>query len=106
MFRIVEDNMPPLPEGCSQPLQDFLTRCFNKDPTKRPSAEMLCEHHWLKKNWGAHKVIFTRTQELSDILMVCLPGVATTGQYSILASGQCRPAEVGSCTLSFPDRNA
>ncbi|KAJ6581497.1 hypothetical protein B0H19DRAFT_927936 [Mycena capillaripes] len=55
MFRIVEDDMPPLPEGCSPLLEDFLTQCFNKDPIKRPSAELLCEHQWLKKNWGAHK---------------------------------------------------
>lgn len=58
MFRIVEDDMPPIPEGCSPFLQDFLTQCFNKDPSKRPSAELLCEHRWLKKNWGAHKVWF------------------------------------------------
>ncbi|KAJ7285231.1 kinase-like domain-containing protein [Mycena rebaudengoi] len=55
MFRIVEDDMPPLPEGCTPLLEDFLSQCFNKDPTKRPSAVMLCEHPWLKKNWGAHK---------------------------------------------------
>ncbi|KAJ7623201.1 STE/STE11/cdc15 protein kinase [Roridomyces roridus] len=55
MFRIVEDDMPPLPEDCSPLLEDFLRQCFNKDPTKRPSAELLCEHQWLKKNWGAHK---------------------------------------------------
>ncbi|KAF7308545.1 Cell division control protein [Mycena chlorophos] len=54
MFRIVEDDMPPLPESCSPSLEDFLKQCFNKDPTKRPSAELLCEHEWLKKNWGAH----------------------------------------------------
>ncbi|CCM01816.1 uncharacterized protein FIBRA_03884 [Fibroporia radiculosa] len=54
MFRIVEDNMPPLPDGCSDSLQDFLRRCFNKDPSMRPSAEMLCEHEWLKKNWALH----------------------------------------------------
>ncbi|KZT20097.1 hypothetical protein NEOLEDRAFT_1151562 [Neolentinus lepideus HHB14362 ss-1] len=51
MFRIVEDDMPPVPEGCSDLLRDFLMQCFNKDPTMRPSAEMLCEHEWLKKNW-------------------------------------------------------
>lgn len=56
MFRIVEDDKPPIPEGCSQLLRDFLTKCFNKDPTKRPSAELLCEHPWLKKNWGIHRV--------------------------------------------------
>lgn len=55
MFRIVEDDKPPIPEGCSQLLRDFLTKCFNKDPTKRPSAELLCEHPWLKKNWGIHR---------------------------------------------------
>jgi serine/threonine protein kinase len=56
MFRIVEDKMPPLPEGCSELLQDFLSRCFHKDPSKRPSAEMLFEHKWLQDNWGTYKV--------------------------------------------------
>ncbi|CAL1715053.1 unnamed protein product [Somion occarium] len=55
MFRIVEDDMPPLPEGCSRLLRDFLIQCFNKDPTKRPDAETLCEHEWLKQNWAPHK---------------------------------------------------
>ncbi|KDQ61734.1 hypothetical protein JAAARDRAFT_520067 [Jaapia argillacea MUCL 33604] len=55
MFRIVEEEMPPLPEGCSDLLQDFLTICFNKEPSKRPSAEELCEHEWLKKNWVGGK---------------------------------------------------
>ncbi|GLB41928.1 putative STE STE11 cdc15 protein kinase [Lyophyllum shimeji] len=55
MFRIVEDDMPPLPESCSPLLQNFLTQCFHKDPKKRPDAETLCEHPWLKQNWGIHK---------------------------------------------------
>ncbi|KAI0629135.1 hypothetical protein C8Q77DRAFT_1161317 [Trametes polyzona] len=55
MFRIVEDERPPLPEECSEGLQDFLKWCFNKDPAKRPSAEQLCEHEWLKKHSAAHK---------------------------------------------------
>ncbi|KAG5641912.1 hypothetical protein DXG03_003979 [Asterophora parasitica] len=55
MFRIVEDERPPLPDSCSPFLQDFLTQCFSKDPKQRPSAEMLCEHPWLKQNWGIHK---------------------------------------------------
>jgi len=56
MFRIVEDDMPPLPDTCSELLQDFLKQCFQKDPTARPSAEMLCEHAWLKDNWRELKV--------------------------------------------------
>ncbi|KAL0953774.1 hypothetical protein HGRIS_004958 [Hohenbuehelia grisea] len=55
MFRIVEDDTPPIPEGISSLCQDFLSRCFNKDPTLRPDAETLCEHRWLKHNWGAFK---------------------------------------------------
>lgn len=55
MFHIVEDSMPPIPEDCSESLKDFLRQCFEKDPSKRPSAEVLCEHEWLKNNWGVHK---------------------------------------------------
>ncbi|KAF8630155.1 hypothetical protein AX15_003105 [Amanita polypyramis BW_CC] len=55
MFHIVEDKMPPIPEECSDLACDFLTQCFNKDPTKRPSAETLFEHQWLKRTWGIHK---------------------------------------------------
>ncbi|KIK98193.1 hypothetical protein PAXRUDRAFT_134734, partial [Paxillus rubicundulus Ve08.2h10] len=56
MFRIVEDEMPPLPEDCSDALQDFLQQCFQKDPEQRPDAKTLCEHPWLQKNWDALKV--------------------------------------------------
>ena len=56
MFRIVEDDMPPLPEGVSPLLEDFLKVCFHKDPTLRPSAELLCEHEWLKKSWSGLQV--------------------------------------------------
>ncbi|KAI0705188.1 hypothetical protein BC835DRAFT_1410063 [Cytidiella melzeri] len=55
MFRIVEDRMPPLPEGASGLLKDFLRQCFQKDPLMRPDAEILCEHEWLKQNWAAGK---------------------------------------------------
>lgn len=56
MFRIVEDAIPPLPDDCSEALQDFLRQCFHKDPLQRPDAERLCEHPWLKMNWDALKV--------------------------------------------------
>ncbi|TFK29664.1 hypothetical protein FA15DRAFT_663822 [Coprinopsis marcescibilis] len=51
MFRIVEDDIPPLPESCSDLLEDFLRQCLHKDPSNRPTAELLCEHPWLKENW-------------------------------------------------------
>lgn len=55
MFKIVEDDMPPLPENCSPELVDFLQLCFAKEPEDRPTAEMLFEHAWLRKHWQAHK---------------------------------------------------
>jgi serine/threonine protein kinase len=56
MFRIVEDDYPPIPERFSRPLTDFLMECFRKDPAQRPSAEELFEHEWLKNHWGLNKV--------------------------------------------------
>jgi len=58
MFRIVEDDGPLIPERCSDMLRNFLEQCFHKDPSLRPSAEMLCEHPWLKHNWIALQVYF------------------------------------------------
>ncbi|UZJ56979.1 hypothetical protein CBS101457_006299 [Exobasidium rhododendri] len=55
LWRIVEDDCPPFPHNISDPLREFLTLCFKKDPTLRPSAEMLFEHVWLKKAWNGHK---------------------------------------------------
>ncbi|CAE7222870.1 unnamed protein product [Rhizoctonia solani] len=55
MFRIVEDEHPPIPEGFSPMLRNFLELCFNKDPDLRPSAAILFEHPWLKQKWGAYK---------------------------------------------------
>lgn len=55
MFRIVEDNCPPIPERFSDPLVAFLKECFHKDPAQRPSAEQLFEHEWLKSHWGLNK---------------------------------------------------
>lgn len=60
MFRIVEDDGPLIPERCSDMLRNFLEQCFQKDPSLRPSAEMLCEHPWLKHNWVALQVYLVR----------------------------------------------
>lgn len=56
MYRIVEDDSPPIPPKCSLELYDFLEMCFAKDPADRPTAEELSNHVWLKKNWDPLKV--------------------------------------------------
>uniref|UniRef100_V5E690 Protein kinase n=2 Tax=Kalmanozyma brasiliensis (strain GHG001) TaxID=1365824 RepID=V5E690_KALBG len=55
MFRIVEDDCPPIPETFSEDLRDMLKQCFNKDPTKRPTAETLFEHKWMQQIWTNSK---------------------------------------------------
>lgn len=56
MFRIVEDDRPPIPERCSPELFDFLSQCFAKEPQDRPTANELFAHEWLQSNWDPRKV--------------------------------------------------
>ncbi|KAK3806706.1 MAG: kinase-like domain-containing protein, partial [Benniella sp.] len=51
LFRIVEDERPPLPNDLSADLLDFLCQCFQKDPAMRPSASALGRHAWIKRNF-------------------------------------------------------
>jgi len=49
-FRIIQDDHPTLPENISEPLKNFLLLCFNKNPNKRPSAQELLNHPWIKNS--------------------------------------------------------
>jgi serine/threonine protein kinase len=71
MYQIVEDNMPPIPEGCSELLQDFLVQCFHKDPAQRPSADILCKHPWLK-NDRVHDKVCTNLTLLLSLLSIAV----------------------------------
>jgi serine/threonine protein kinase len=47
LFRIVQDDCPPIPEGASPIVKDFLYHCFQKDPNLRISAKKLLKHPWM-----------------------------------------------------------
>ena len=47
LFRIVNDDHPPLPEGASPVVRDFLMQCFQKDHNLRVSARKLLKHPWI-----------------------------------------------------------
>ena len=47
LFRIVNDEHPPLPDGASPAVRDFLLQCFQKDPLFRVSARKLLKHPWI-----------------------------------------------------------
>jgi len=47
LFRIVQDDCPPIPDGASPIVKDFLLHCFQKDPNLRISAKKLLRHPWM-----------------------------------------------------------
>lgn len=47
LFRIVQDDCPPIPEGASPVVKDFLYHCFQKDCNLRISAKKLLRHPWM-----------------------------------------------------------
>lgn len=47
LFRIVQDEAPPFPDGLSQGITDFLRQCFHKDAKRRPDAVALLGHPWI-----------------------------------------------------------
>ncbi|KAI8338249.1 kinase-like domain-containing protein [Chlamydoabsidia padenii] len=65
MFRIVEDDYPPLPDNISDEMKSFLLCCFQKNPDDRPTAAQLKNHLWLRKNRKQMKRNKTYSQNLA-----------------------------------------
>ncbi|KAF9517267.1 hypothetical protein BS47DRAFT_1483463 [Hydnum rufescens UP504] len=64
LFRIVQDDCPPIPEGASPIVKDFLYHCFQKDCNLRISAKKLLKHPWMasaRKQLGNEKASGERT---------------------------------------------
>lgn len=58
LFRIVQDDCPPIPEGASPVVKDFLYHCFQKDCNLRISAKKLLRHPWMvaaRKQMAGHQ---------------------------------------------------
>ncbi|ORY99992.1 kinase-like domain-containing protein [Syncephalastrum racemosum] len=68
MFRIVEDDYPPIPGGISPELHSFLLCCFQKNPNDRPTASQLKEHNWIRNNQRRMKKNDTASNGLSSYL--------------------------------------
>ncbi|CAI5725566.1 unnamed protein product [Hyaloperonospora brassicae] len=47
LFRIVQEDHPPLPQRMSPALHDFIMKCFMKEPRLRASAVELLAHPWI-----------------------------------------------------------
>ncbi|CAI6338744.1 unnamed protein product [Periconia digitata] len=56
LFRIVNDDHPPIPGSASKYLDDFLMECFQKNPNLRIDARRLLKHPWIL---SAKRQVFT-----------------------------------------------
>lgn len=50
LFRIVQDERPPIPDSLSPAMTDFLGLCFKKDARQRPDAKTLLSHPWIQNS--------------------------------------------------------
>ncbi|PUU84361.1 hypothetical protein B9Z19DRAFT_4627 [Tuber borchii] len=66
LFRIVNDDHPPLPEGASPAVRDFLMQCFQKDPNLRVSARKLLKHPWIVTAKRADSIVRTPTTKYDE----------------------------------------
>jgi len=74
MYKMVEDEHPPLPSGISLTLNDFLMSCFKKDVNMRPGAMDLSKHVWVvsadkpSATAAASKVAATPPKEYNQVI--------------------------------------
>ena len=79
LFRIVNEQCPPIPSSVSPLLADFLSLCFEKESSQRPTARRLKLHGWLTEQLpdsgptSGDAVLPTDTARLSEPLAVALP---------------------------------
>ena len=60
LFKIVQDPHPPYPAKISQPFEQFLTKCFNKESAHRPTAEQLIT----KTRWFRIQITSAQIEDL------------------------------------------
>ncbi|KAI9752606.1 MAG: Cytochrome b-c1 complex subunit 7 [Chaenotheca gracillima] len=66
LFRIVNDDHPPIPEGASPAVRDFLMQCFQKDPNLRVSAKKLLKHPWIVSAKRSDSVVPTQPTKYDE----------------------------------------
>ena len=65
LFRIVQDNHPPLPNGISESCKDFLLNCFQKEAALRINAKDILKHPWIRnQNQNALEIISDPNNQL------------------------------------------
>ncbi|KAF2204726.1 Pkinase-domain-containing protein [Delitschia confertaspora ATCC 74209] len=66
LFRIVNDEHPPIPGSASPAVRDFLMQCFQKNPNLRISAKRLLKHPWILSAKRTVSVVPTKPTEYDE----------------------------------------
>ncbi|KAK9805307.1 hypothetical protein WJX73_000155 [Symbiochloris irregularis] len=64
LYKIVQDDGPPMPPDISSDMRNFLVACFQKDPSRRPGARDLLAHRWVQYNRATLRTSWSRTKGL------------------------------------------
>lgn len=48
IFRIGKGEPPPIPEHLSEDARDFILKCLQVNPNKRPTAAQLLDHPFIR----------------------------------------------------------
>ncbi|KAK4484077.1 hypothetical protein RD792_011297 [Penstemon davidsonii] len=67
LFRIVQDEHPPIPDSLSPSITDFLRQCFKKDARQRPDAKTLLSHPWIQNSRRALQTSLRHSGTLRNI---------------------------------------
>ncbi|CAI9785538.1 unnamed protein product [Fraxinus pennsylvanica] len=67
LFRIVQDEHPPIPDSLSPAITDFLRQCFKKDARHRPDAKTLLSHPWIQNSRRALQTSLRHSGTLKNI---------------------------------------
>ncbi|XP_022882172.1 MAP3K epsilon protein kinase 1-like isoform X1 [Olea europaea var. sylvestris] len=67
LFRIVQDEHPPIPDSLSPAITDFLRQCFKKDARHRPDAKTLLSHPWIQNSRRALQTSLRHSGTLRNI---------------------------------------
>ena len=111
MYNIVQDPHPPLPTGVSAQLEDFLLKCFLKDPLQRPSAKDLIKHTWIVESKRTMKSIWADSSnqfeaDIASVIDRLLASDLASSPWKEKCPGEAGPDDRPNGCISPDDRNA
>ncbi|KAK9117884.1 hypothetical protein Scep_015977 [Stephania cephalantha] len=88
LFRIVQDDHPPISDSLSPEIADFLRQCFKKDSRKRPDAKTLLLHPWIQNSRRDLQSALRQTSGTVRNIQEDVSGAAETANGDDHSSGE------------------